>query len=102
MTREKALQCMDRLNEAGYRVKVLAVPKDDRFVHLYADVDGRVFSVDVVELGVDKTDLRALVKIADELDLDCGTHAALREGVIHFTDRDPRPEVIRSQRRHPL
>lgn len=97
MTRDKAIEAMDRLNELGYSTTLLAS------VHpAYVSPDtgtDRSYSVGLAELGVDKVDLKALVDLADELDLDVGYSPP--RGGFSFGEPDRRPEVVRTQRKHP-
>lgn len=105
MTKEKAIEAMDRLTAAGYIVALTAVPKTDRWHDPNADEDGRNFRVQIRELGVDKVDLKALVKIADELDLEVGLHAVAGEGIVFSDPVDPvlgrQRDIVDGPRRHP-
>lgn len=104
MKREKALEAMDTLNAAGYTVAVWAMPQDDRWVNLQADEDGRTYNISIQELGLDKLDLKALVGIADKLDLEVSISALTRgHDLITFTDYPLRPHVpaVDGPRKHP-
>lgn len=101
MTREKAIETMDRLGAAGYTVQLIAIPQRSHVDPRNPNPDGRMYRVDVIELGVDKVDLRALVEIADELELDVGMHV-LTNGNVSFSALATTPEVVRNPRWHPL
>lgn len=104
MTREKALEAMDRLIAMGYSV---ALTEHNMGDHVMVAANGGVTSIarhlSVGEISLDKVDLRALVAVADDLELDVGMWA-LGEGKIHFTDQpsegDVRRAAVVSGRRH--
>lgn len=106
MTREKALQAMDKLVAMGYHV---VLSEYDTPNHVFVGHDGEMTSLhrwlEIKDLRVDKVDLRALVAFADELGLDVGI-SALQAGVLSFTDQPTEEEqrkraVVGSRRRHP-
>lgn len=98
MTRDKAIETMDALAEAGYSVSLSAHNWGD---HRPINDEPINYRVEIVDMGVDKVDLRHLVNLADQLGLDVGAHALGQSRVI-FSDLDTTPEVVRSRRRHPL
>lgn len=101
MTRDQALAAMDALTGMGYSVSIGAAPVPRGFLDPRAASDGILYRVEVVELGVDKVDLRALVAAADELDMDCGIHGLI-PGRIVFSDLDRTTDAVRNPRKHPL
>jgi hypothetical protein len=98
VTREKAIEAMDLLVSKGYSVALAASNMGD---YVLPDGTSVNYSVSILGLSLDKVDLRALVEIADELDLDVG-YTPVRDGAgISFGDPDRTPEVVRKPRRHP-
>lgn len=98
MTREKVLRAMDLLNAKGYTVSIMAIPPRDGWRMPDADDDGRVYRLEIQELGVDKVDLKALVAVADELDLDVGVSRLA--GRVEFSAM-PKKSVADTPRSHP-
>lgn len=93
MTRGKAIELMDRLNDVGYSVTLVAG------VHVGHQPE-RIYRVKVSELTIDKMDVKKLVEVADELDLDVG-FSSYEGGSFSFGEPDRRPEILKTQRRHP-
>lgn len=108
MTREKALQAMDKLVAMGYNVTLSEHELRD---HVFLDPDGGgmtslVRHLSISEISLDKVDLRALVAVADELELDVGFSPITGQGVISFSDspspaEQQRANVVSGRRRHP-
>jgi hypothetical protein len=105
MTREKALEAMDKLVAMGYAVKLYEADMGDH-VHF---VDGKMTSTQrqlhVTAISLDKIDLRALVDAADELGLDVG-FSPISGDTLSFTDQPTEEEqrrqaVVDKPRRHP-
>jgi hypothetical protein len=105
MTREKALEAMDKLVAMGYAVKLYEADMQSH-VHF---VDGEMTSIqrqlEVTALSLDKVDLRALVQAADELELDVGW-SPISGNALSFTDQPTEEEqrrqaVVGKPRRHP-
>jgi hypothetical protein len=105
MTREKALEAMDKLVAMGYAVKLYEADMQSH-VHF---VDGEMTSIqrqlEVTAISLDKVDLRALVQAADELELDVG-FSPISGNTLSFTDQPTEEEqrrqaVVGSRRRHP-
>jgi hypothetical protein len=94
VTREKAIQAMDLLNQRGYSATLHAS------VHPNYSPE-RTYSIGVAEIGIDKVDVRALLELADELDLDLGFSPVRGMGTFTLGEPDRRPEVVRTQRKHP-
>ena len=108
MTREKALEAMDKLVAMGYTV-VYGERDLGRSNYVMIDSDGNHTSVsrwlEIHELSVDKIDLRSLLTVADALELDLGV-SALGTGRITFTaqqsERDQRVmDIAGNPRKHP-
>lgn len=107
MTREKALEAMDRLVAMGYTA---TMTERDMGAHGHVMIgpDGATSiarSLSVVELSVDKVDLKALVAVADELGLDVGMHG-IRPGELVFSveatpEETRKREVVHGRRRRP-
>lgn len=107
MTRAKALKAMDKLVAMGYHVMLSEHDIGDKHVLIGADgaMTSLVRNLSVSEISLDKVDLRALVAVADELELDVGMWS-LGEGKIHFTDQPSpaeqnRADVVSGRRGHP-
>jgi hypothetical protein len=96
VTREKALEAMDKLVAMGYSVELTEYELGPRG-HTKLTSLHRWLSISFVSL--DKVDLRALVAVADELELDVGFSPIDGASKISFTDQIP---VSAAQRRHPL
>lgn len=99
MTRKKALEVMDALAAKGYTATITAAPVPVQHVNPHAD-DGIVYRVGASALSFDRIDFRALVEIADELDLGVGMDR-LGPGEINFYEEDKTPAAVRSKRQHP-
>lgn len=98
MKREEAIKVMDRLVELGYRTQLLALPMPPQFaLHDHEPVN---YNVSIIELGLDKVDVRALVELADELGLEVG-YSTMNGGHFGFGESDPTPVVARNPRAHP-
>lgn len=106
MTREKALQAMDKLVAMGYHVTLSERDLQD---HVFLGDDGEQTSIqrwlEVSAISLDKVDLRALVAAADELELDVGV-SPIQGGKMSLTDMPRASEenkraVVSGQRRHP-
>lgn len=109
MTREKALEAMDRLVHAGYHVTLSEYDLGPHG-HVMLGADGEMTSLrrwlSIEAISLDKVDLRALVQIADELELDVGFSPITGQGKISLTDMPSeaevrKQEVVSGQRRHP-
>lgn len=100
MTRGNALLLVDRLTEAGYTV-ALRVRKlgAQGYVDPQRDPeDERTYDVTVIDLSVDKVDLRALVALADELGMDVGL-SPLAQGQLRFSDAEAPHASVAGRRR---
>jgi hypothetical protein len=106
MTREKALEAMDKLVAMGYQVTLSERDLQD---HVVIGEDGAMTSiqrwVEVGAISLDKVDLRALVEAADELGLDVGM-SPIQGGKLSLTDQPTEAEqrkqaVVGKRRRHP-
>jgi len=95
MKRDKAIEAMDKLIELGYSVQVTGSPCPMGHTQNDGTTDPD-FQLDVSSFGLDKIDVKKLTEVGEELDLDIGARGALT-----FMEPDHRPEVIRTQRRHP-
>jgi hypothetical protein len=100
MKRERAIEVMDRLVEAGYTTRITAVNLHDHVVREDDKMVSITYRVDIAEMSLDSIDLKHLTMLADELDLDCG-FSPMSGGQFSFSERDKTPEVIRNRRRHP-
>jgi hypothetical protein len=107
VTREKALEAMDKLVAMGYHV---TLSERDLSDHVFRGQDGEMTSLQrwlsVSAISMDKVDLRALVQAADELELDVGFSPIQGTGTISFTDQPTEAEqrahaVVSGRRRHP-
>lgn len=108
MTREKALEAMDKLVAMGYSV---SLTERDMGPHGMVVVDPQTKEMtsisrhlSVHEISVDKVDLKALVAAADELGLDVGMSRL--DGHFTFTDMVSDEEqhvrdVVSGRRKHP-
>jgi hypothetical protein len=108
MTREKALETMDKLVAMGYHVELSEYDLGPSG-HVMVGDDGEMTSLrrwlSIKQLSVDKIDLRALVAAADELELDIG-FSPLQGGQLSFTDMPSEDErrrqaVTGGKRSHP-
>jgi len=106
MTREKALEAMDKLVAMGYHV---TLSERDLQNHVFIGDNGEMTSiqrwVEVGAISLDKVDLRALVNAADELGLDVGM-SPIQGGKLSLTDQPTEAERRKQQlvgkpRRHP-
>jgi hypothetical protein len=108
VTREKALEAMDRFVEMGYCV-VLTTRDMGAHGHVMIDPETKemtsiVRHLEIAELGLDKVDLNAIVQTADDLGIEAGLNSI--SGRITLTDQPSeeerrRREVIDSRRAHP-
>lgn len=98
MNRDKAIETMDLLVSKGYSVALSAANMGD---HVLPDGSNISYGVQILAISLDKVDLRALVEIADDLDLDVGYTPLRGQERISFGKPDRTPEVVRSPRRHP-
>jgi hypothetical protein len=99
MTREKALEAMDRLVDMGYHVALSERDLRDGEMTL------RRRWLEVSEISMDKIDLRSLVEVADELELEVGFNP-IQGGRLSFTDmpteaQQRKQAVVGGKRRHP-
>lgn len=99
MTREKALEVMDALTAKGYPATITAAPVPAQYLNPSAD-NGVMYRVGASALSFNRIDFRALVEIADELDLGVGMDR-LGPGEINFYEEDKTPAAVRSPRQHP-
>jgi hypothetical protein len=101
VTREKALEAMDKLVAMGYSVNLSEYDLGPHG-HVQVGEDGQMTSLQrwlsISAVSFDKVDLRALVAVADELDLDVGISPI--DGVNKISFSDQLPEHAAS-RRHP-
>jgi Holliday junction resolvasome RuvABC ATP-dependent DNA helicase subunit len=100
VTREKALEVMDRFVAMGYAVKLYEC---DMQKIVFLGPDGETTSVqrqlEVTAVSLDKVDLRALVQVADEFGLDVGLSSI--SGNVSIIDQPTDAEVVNRRRRHP-
>jgi hypothetical protein len=97
---EKAIDLVNRLNELGYSCNMLAAVTP-QYIHPDTGTD-RNYSVSLAELGVDKVDVKALIEVADEFDLDLGYSPIQgRQSFSFDTPHPAKPEVVVGLRRHP-
>lgn len=99
MKLEKAVELVKKLNELGYSCNMLGAVTP-KYIHPDTGTD-TTYSVSLAELGVDKIDVKALIEVADEFDLDLGYSPIQGRQSFSFDEPDRRPEVIRTQRRRP-
>jgi hypothetical protein len=106
MTREKALEAMDKFVAMGYHVTFSERDLQD---HVFIGADGEMTSmqrwVEISAISMDKVDLRAIVAAADELGLDVG-FSPIQGGKLSLTDQPTEEEqrkqaVVGGRRRHP-
>jgi len=106
MTREKALEAMDKFVAMGYAVKLYEY---DMQSHVIIDSDGKMNSlqrqVEISAISLDKVDLRAIVQAADELELDVGL-SPITGNTLSLTDQPTEAEerkrsIVSGKRRHP-
>lgn len=95
MTREKALAAMDKFVAMGYAVELT---ERDMGIHGHVFVDPETKEVTSVsrslaikELSVDKVDIKAIVQVADDLDLEVGLWP-IGGGHLHLTDAPTKEE----------
>jgi hypothetical protein len=90
VTREKALEAMDKLVAMGYSVELTEYELGPRG-HALAGEDGQLTSLhrwlSISFVSLDKVDLRALVAVADELELDVEFSPIDEASKISFTDQ---------------
>lgn len=101
MKRVKAIEVMDALVAAGYNVNLNAHYIGDKWAG--PDIDDNTkarYSVGISEISIDKIDVRALVEIADKLNVDVGWTPVRGSGLTFGDSERPVPEVV-SPRRHP-
>lgn len=108
MTRERALEAMDKLVAMGYHVSLSERDLGDDG-HVFVGEGGAMTStqrwLEISAISLDKVDLRALVAAADELELDVG-FSPIQGGKMSLTDAPSeadqrRQAVISGKRRHP-
>jgi hypothetical protein len=101
MTREKALEAMDKLVAMGYSVELSEYDLGSHG-HVLVAEDGQLTSLrrwlSISAVSFDKVDLRALVAVADELELDVGFSPIDGTSKISFTDQ---VGEVSGARRHP-
>lgn len=106
MTREKALEAMDKLVSMGYHV---VLSERDLQDHVFVVAAGEMTSiqrwVEISAISLDKVDLRALVTAADELGLDVG-FSPIQGGKLSLSDQpteaeERKQQVVGGKRRHP-
>jgi hypothetical protein len=99
VTREKALEAMDKLVAMGYSVNLSEYDLGPHG-HVLVGADGQPTSLQrwlsISAVSFDKVDLRALVAVADELDLDVGISPIDGVNKISFTDQVPERKESRS------
>jgi hypothetical protein len=100
MKRDKAIAAMDAIVKKGYSVQLTASPTPLGYIFRDEETGEMTsepkYQIDVSGFGTDKIDIRALMEIADELDLDVGAG-----GSLSFREPDRRPEALKTQRPHP-
>lgn len=101
MTEERALALIHKLNESGYNVTAVICPPNPSMVWPGVDNTKSMWRVDLAEMHTDKVDLRHLINVADELDLDVGTSQLLRGGISFSEPAPERPAAVHGPRRHP-
>lgn len=76
-SRAKAIEVLDRVVDLGYNAKLTAWNYGNHIDH---DSDGNVtrtgYRVDLMVLGADKIDLKALMDLAEEIEVDFGFSGA--------------------------
>lgn len=101
MHRDKALALFDALIEIGYSTTLHGHYISD---HVGDEIDPETqtnYWVAISELSLDKVDVKKLVEIADEYELDIG-FSAIRGGSFSFQVRRKQPPEVVSPRRHPI
>ena len=108
MTREKALEAMDKLVAMGYHVTLSERDLGDRGYVEFVDGEPTTVSrwLSIKSLSLDKVDLRAIVQAADELELDVGFSPITGSNTLSLTDQPTDAEVhkqavVSGKRRHP-
>lgn len=108
MTREKALEAMDKLVSMGYHAHLSEYDMGEHGYFMIEPDETRTTikrDVYISEMSVDKVDIKALVAAADELGLDVGW-SPMRQNVIAFYDptspeEQHRRSIVEGKRRHP-
>jgi hypothetical protein len=109
VTREKALAALDRFVSMGYSVQ-LTERDMDAHGHVFIDPETKEMTsvarhLNIVDLSIDKVDIKAIVVAADELELEV-SFSAIRGSTLSLTDlpsedEKRRREVVGGRRAHP-
>lgn len=101
LTREKAIECLDRLVEMGYYAQLLASPSRDGYVVPGQDEPTPSYFIGITDLHFDKVDVKALAALADELEVDLTISAGASFQMRHVDPNRERLEAVHGRRKHP-
>jgi hypothetical protein len=101
LTREKAIECLDRLVEMGYSCQLSASPPHEGYVVPGQDRAMPAYFIGISDLHFDKVDVKALAALADELEVDLTISTGASFQMRHVDPGRERLEAVHGKRRHP-